>query len=77
MSPAPADRRIPHPDRLSPKRPDYDDIMRGHDAACAAGRAGYLDPRTRLFVMTVDQLWARGTCCDSGCRHCPWFGRPA
>jgi hypothetical protein len=38
----------------------------------AAGEAGYLDPATGLFVMTAAHLADRGTCCDSGCRHCPY-----
>lgn len=76
MSAVPEDRRLPHPARLSPRRRDYDRVMAAHDAACAAGRVGYLDPGTRLFVLTVDELWARGSCCDSGCRHCPYVERP-
>lgn len=43
-----------------------------HDAAVAAGEAGYLDPDTRLFVFTAVTLAGSGRCCDSGCRHCPW-----
>jgi hypothetical protein len=23
-------------------------------------------------VLTAAELAARGTCCDSGCRHCPY-----
>ena len=43
-----------------------------HDAAVRAGEDGYLDPRTGLFVFTAAYLSARGTCCDSNCRHCPY-----
>jgi len=43
-----------------------------HRAACAAGEAGYLDPRTWLFVQTAVQLGSLPTCCGSGCRQCPW-----
>jgi hypothetical protein len=43
-----------------------------HAAAVAAGEPGYLDPRTGLFVMTSRYLLERGTCCGSGCRHCPY-----
>ena len=25
-----------------------------------------------LFVLTRDYLLRRGTCCDSGCRNCPY-----
>jgi hypothetical protein len=47
-------------------------IARAHDAAVAAGEEGYLDPETGYFVFTAATLAARGTCCDSGCRHCPY-----
>ena len=43
-----------------------------HDAALARGEQGYLDPRTGLFVMTSLALGAKGRCCGSGCRHCPY-----
>ena len=43
-----------------------------HDAAVRAGREGYLDPRTGFFVFTREALRARGWCCGSGCRHCPY-----
>jgi len=51
-----------------------DDVVAAHEAAIAAGADGYLDPRTGLFVMTAAYLQARGSCCDSGCRHCPYEG---
>jgi len=43
-----------------------------HDAAVIAGESGYLDPVTGLFVFTAEALQARGACCESGCRHCPY-----
>ena len=43
-----------------------------HDAAVAAGEAGYLDPDTGLFVLTATYLRDRGHCCGNGCRHCPY-----
>ena len=36
------------------------------------GDDGYADPETGLFVFTAGYLSARGTCCDSDCRHCPY-----
>jgi hypothetical protein len=45
---------------------------KAHDDAVAAGRPGYLDPQTGLFVMTSAYLTDRGYCCGNGCRHCPW-----
>jgi hypothetical protein len=43
-----------------------------HDAAVHSGTDGYIDPNTGLFVFTAAYHLARGTCCDSGCRHCPF-----
>lgn len=69
-----APRRLsePHPDRLPGDAPQRDEILARHDAAMAAGEPGYLDPGTGLFVLTAAYLRDRGTCCDSGCRHCPY-----
>jgi hypothetical protein len=47
-------------------------IGAAHDAAVAAGEAGYVDPDTGLFVFTAAYHRARGSCCGSGCRHCPY-----
>jgi hypothetical protein len=47
-------------------------IRRAHDAAVAAGEPGYLDPENGWFVFTAVALAANGTCCTSGCRHCPY-----
>lgn len=54
--------------------PSADDprIRAAHDAAVAAGEPGYLDPDSGLFVLTAAHLAAQGTCCGSGCRHCPY-----
>jgi hypothetical protein len=49
-----------------------DEIEAAHDLAVANGEDGYLDPASGLFVFTAAYLTARGTCCDSGCRHCPY-----
>jgi len=43
-----------------------------HAEADEAGNDGYFDPLTGLFVMTRGFLLRRGSCCDSGCRHCPY-----
>ncbi|MDQ1432223.1 MAG: hypothetical protein QOF40_2825 [Actinomycetota bacterium] len=47
-------------------------IREAHDRAVAAGEPGYLDPETGFFVFTDAELTARGECCGSGCRHCPY-----
>lgn len=52
--------------RISPE------AQRAHDGAVARGQLGYMDPETGLFVMTELYLKQRGTCCESGCRHCPY-----
>ena len=48
------------------------EIVAAHDAAVTAGEAGYIDPESGLFVLTAAYLAERGTCCDQGCRHCPY-----
>ena len=50
-------------------------ITEAHDRAVAAGEPGYVDPRTGYFVFTAAELLARGECCGSGCRHCPYPAR--
>ncbi len=69
------DRLVPHPERLDPGRPDYVAVMDAHHRAVLAGRPGYPDPATGLLALTARTLWDRGACCDSGCRHCPWWDR--
>lgn len=64
---------VPHPSRLDPTRPDYDAILAAHDAAVRAGQATYRDPSTGLTVLTAATHLARGECCLSGCRHCPYL----
>jgi len=63
----------PHPSRLALDDPDRDQILAAHATAVASGEAGYLDPATGLLVFTAAFLAARGTCCESGCRHCPYL----
>jgi hypothetical protein len=43
-----------------------------HDAAVEAGADTYRDPGSGLLVMTAPTLARRGSCCGSGCRHCPY-----
>jgi hypothetical protein len=71
-----ADRALtePHPDRLPADHPLRAEILAAHAEALAAGRPGYLDPGTGLFVLTAGFLADRGTCCGRGCRHCPYVG---
>jgi hypothetical protein len=74
--PLPDARRRPHPERLAPSHPRYAEILAAHETALAAGEQVYVDPATGFLVLTAQRLWDRGECCGSGCRHCPWHGRP-
>ena len=67
-----SDWRTPSSRRLDPGAADRDAVLAAHDEAVAAGAPGYLDPRTGFFVFTAVTLAERGSCCDQGCRHCPW-----
>jgi Family of unknown function (DUF5522) len=69
-----ADRPLtePHPSRLASSDPDFDAILAAHETALSRGDIGYADPRSGLFVLTAGYLASKGSCCDSGCRHCPY-----
>lgn len=67
----------PHPDRLAPDHPRRAEILAAHAAAVAAGEPAYIDPATGYQVFTAAELLERGTCCDSGCRHCPYLDDPS
>lgn len=43
-----------------------------HREACNAGQMTYTDPETKYQVFTELAHKARGRCCGSGCRHCPF-----
>lgn len=62
----------PHPSRLPLDAPSRREILSAHEAALNDDQAGYLDPRSGLFVLTAGFLANRGTCCGRGCRHCPY-----
>lgn len=49
-----------------------DEVTAAHEAALRRGEDHYVDPRTGYQVFTSAFLAARGNCCDSGCRHCPY-----
>ena len=63
----------PHPTRLDPARADYQVIVSAHETAVRRGETTYLDPTTGLVVLTVSAHLARGLCCQSRCRHCPYL----
>jgi hypothetical protein len=58
--------------RLPLDTPRRDEILAAHRAALSNGEAGYLDPVSGLFVLTAGFLTDRGSCCERGCRHCPY-----
>lgn len=70
--PMPPPRLVPRPERLSPVRPDFVAIMEAHHRAVLDGQPGYPDPATGLTALTARTLWDKGSCCGSGCRHCPY-----
>lgn len=47
-------------------------VQAAHDAASAAQKGIYLDPRNGRAVMTAWQLEQQPGCCANGCRHCPY-----
>ncbi|XP_071802782.1 uncharacterized protein [Asterias amurensis] len=47
-------------------------IYRLHKEACKAGEDAYTDPSTGYVVLTQPYHIARGKCCGSCCRHCPY-----
>ncbi|HVW34459.1 MAG TPA: DUF5522 domain-containing protein [Acidimicrobiia bacterium] len=77
MSPDPLPPELlkPHPRRLPPDTPGYDEILALHEDAIRRGETSYRDPLSGLFALTAQHLWDRGYCCYSMCRHCPWADR--
>ena len=74
--PLPAERRIPAAERIDPDHPLYELIMAAHERSIELDTYGYRDPQSGLLVFSAKYLWDRGYCCDTGCRHCPYVGRP-
>lgn len=59
--------------RLSKSYPYYSEIMRKHKEAITNNEDIYIDPETGYTVLTAEFLQRRGYCCESGCRHCPYY----
>jgi len=66
--------RPPDPTPGPARRDGLGGAAAAHRAAEDDGRDGYVDPTTGLFVMTARYLRERGSCCQQGCRHCPFPG---
>jgi hypothetical protein len=64
---------VPHRDRLPLSHPARQQILDEHEAALRRGALSYIDPPTGFSVLTAAFLEARGCCCQSGCRHCPYI----
>lgn len=60
----------PQPSELTTNEPEPWREL--HERACAAGEHAYRDPDSGFTVMTKLAHLARGYCCRSGCRHCPY-----
>ncbi|MBS1537836.1 MAG: hypothetical protein JST20_08825 [Bacteroidetes bacterium] len=43
-----------------------------HERTCARNETEYRDPMTGYIVFTRIKHLQRGSCCGSGCRHCPY-----
>ena len=56
---------------MKPRGPDAVQL-RLHERAVARGEAYYIDPRTGLCIFTEIGLARQGSCCGSGCMHCPY-----
>jgi hypothetical protein len=72
----PRDRQLPLVSRLSPRHGGYASILAAHHEAVRTSAPGYIDPTSGFFVFTATELWDRGACCHSGCRHCPYEDGP-
>jgi hypothetical protein len=55
-----------------PNAPLSAEVIAAHAQAERDGEDGYIDPTRGLFVFTAAYLAARGPCCESNCRHCPF-----
>jgi hypothetical protein len=64
----------PHPQRFATLRNDRELVLARHREAVEQGAISYTDPATGYRVFTAAHLAAQGSCCDNGCRHCPYIG---
>jgi len=69
---APRPLTVPATSRLPADTPGRVGMLAAHAAAIERDEAGYIDPSSGLFVLTARFLANRGSCCERGCRHCPY-----
>lgn len=72
----PPARRRPAPERFPADHPSYDAVIAAHERSIEMDTYGYRDPISGLLVFSAKYLWDRDYCCETGCRHCPYVGRP-
>jgi hypothetical protein len=72
----PPERRLPAPTRFPPEHAEYSAVIAAHERSIELDTYGYKDPVSGLLVFSAKYLWDRGYCCETGCRHCPYVGRP-
>jgi len=63
---------VPLHRRYGPTHRFFEQGMAAHRNAVAQNLPMYRDPVTGRAVFTAAFLAARGYCCLSGCRHCPY-----
>ncbi len=61
--------------KVSESKPHYREIMIRHKEAIINKQDIYIDPETGNTVLTAEFLLSRGYCCESGCRHCPYYAK--
>lgn len=69
---APRPLTLPAATRVPVEAPGRAEMLAAHASAMVRGEAGYIDPKSGLFVLTAQFLDGRGRCCERGCRHCPY-----
>lgn len=75
--PLPDELLAPHPSRFDADHPAAEAALSAHRRAVADGVDGYVDPITGFFCFTAAYHWDKGSCCELGCRHCPWLDADA
>jgi hypothetical protein len=69
----PSWRHLPARSRLQGDGSVRAEVLARHDASLERGTPTYADPVSGFSVFTADFLAARGSCCESSCRHCPFI----
>jgi hypothetical protein len=62
----------PHPDRLPSADSNHEAILTADGRALAAGADTDTGPVTGLVVLSAAYRARQATCCEAGCRRCPY-----